>query len=124
LGALVNDPDDFDVLVADEPLPVDTVGHLPPGHGSEQETQEALVSERSLRAPRFAGGVLLLRDNVDFRALPNDELIVPLLEAFARAITQMPALQSAELFTPLSFPREEWSVLYVAPGSRRIMSCV
>jgi hypothetical protein len=115
LEGFVGDPD-FDLLAADEPLPVDTVCHLPPGYGSEQETQEALAYKRSLRTPKFAGGILCFRDDTDFRVVPNDELLVPLLEAFARAIAQMPALQSAELFTELCYPHEEWSVNYVAPG--------
>ncbi|TPX21389.1 hypothetical protein DIZ76_015346 [Coccidioides immitis] len=38
-----------------------------------------------------------------FRIVPNDEVIEPLLEAFAKAMEKMPLLETAELFTMLTF---------------------
>jgi hypothetical protein len=75
-----------------------------------------------------------------FRAIPNDELIEPLLTAFARATKDMPSLKAAVLWSPLQFLvgdvghvyetifRESedsehcinrilgWGVIYTAPG--------
>lgn len=38
-----------------------------------------------------------------FRAIPNDELIEPMLTAFARATKNMPSLKAAVLWSPLQF---------------------
>nr|KMM70264.1 hypothetical protein CPAG_06576 [Coccidioides posadasii RMSCC 3488] len=38
-----------------------------------------------------------------FRIVPSDEVIEPLLEAFAKAMEKMPLLETAELFTMLTF---------------------
>ena len=42
-----------------------------------------------------------------FRTEPNDSTIEPLLEAFARALCEMPVLEDAELFTYVVFERDE-----------------
>ena len=95
---------------SDEPLPDDTVGHMPPGFGSEQETAEALAFLSSLYRQEIA------EDGTrEFRIVPEEELIVPLLEAFARAAAQTPALESACLSSRLRAPYDLWLVTYVAP---------
>lgn len=94
----------------DEPLPPDTVGHIPPGHGSEQDTLDALAYEQSIVEDWAWEGW------GEFRTVPDDKVMLPLLEAFARAISQIPSLESADLTTELPFPDAEWSVSYLAPG--------
>ena len=57
------------------------------------------------------------------RTVPNDELMLPLLSAFARALARMPALKVARLESKIGPPETKsqdspdrtWSVDYVAP---------
>ncbi len=102
--------DPHNVPASDEPLPDDTVGYMPPGYGSERETADALAYLSSLRQQKIAAD-----GTGEFRIVPEEEMIVPLLEAFARAAAQMPALESACLTTRLRAPYFSWSVAYVAP---------
>ena len=101
--------DAHNVPASDEPLPDYTDGHMPPGCGSEQETAEALAFLSSLHRQKIA------EDGTgEFRIVPEEEMIVPLLEAFARAAAQMPALESACLTSRLRAPYFSWLVTYVA----------
>ncbi|KXX74052.1 hypothetical protein MMYC01_209829, partial [Madurella mycetomatis] len=109
--------DEHNVPASDEPLPADTAGHMPPGYGSYEDTQRALEYERSMRpVGREGDGTFDSLD--DFRTTPDDEVMLPLLEAFARAVAQMPSLKTANLTTPLPDPHIEWFVSYGAPGTR------
>jgi hypothetical protein len=108
--------DAHNVPSSDEPLPADG-GYMPPGYGSdEDEWDEAAEYEVSLRPEgREGDGTLDLLD--DFRVVPDEEVLVPLLEAFARAVAQMPALKTACLTSRLPDPYLEWFVVYATPGN-------
>ncbi|KAK4156177.1 hypothetical protein C8A00DRAFT_30990 [Chaetomidium leptoderma] len=95
---------------SNEPLPADQqVSPMPPGYGTEEDTDAAYAYE--LAAREMPGG-----DNSEFRTVPDDEVMLPLLAAFARAAAQMPALKNAYLATPVPEPQSVWFVLYGAPG--------
>lgn len=110
--------DEFNVPASDEPLPPETVGHKPPGYGCAEKTQAALVHERSMQpVGREGDGTFDSRD--DFRRVPNDEVMVPMLEAFARVAAQIRALTSVYLATRvknITGDNGEWFVSYLAPG--------
>lgn len=56
-----------------------------------------------------------------FRIAPNDEVIEPFLEAFVKALENMPCLESADLFTYLSYwPREDMGQGYPEEGTEYI----
>lgn len=103
--------DTRDVPASDEPLPNDTVNHMPPGYGSERETEEALAYASSLQERRRAGSSSRLDA---FRVVPEEEVMVPFLVAFARAAAQMPTLESACLLSYPAGPYFEWLVQYIA----------
>lgn len=109
--------DAHNVPSSDEPLPADGGGYMPPGYGSdEDEWDEAAEYEVSLRpAGREGDGTLDLLD--DFRVVPDEEVLVPLLEAFARAVAQMLVLRTACLTSRLPDPYLEWFVVYATPGN-------
>jgi hypothetical protein len=108
--------DAHNVPSSDEPLPAEG-GYMPPGYGSdEDEWDEAAEYEVSLRpVGREGDGTLDLLD--DFRVVPDEEALLPLLEAFARAVAQMPALRTACLTSRLPDPYLEWFVVYATPGN-------
>ncbi|KAL2166720.1 hypothetical protein VTG60DRAFT_2283 [Thermothelomyces hinnuleus] len=85
---------------------------MPPGYGSEEDTRAALELDRRMR---LAEKEEVLWDY--FRIVPDDELVVPLLGAFARAVAQMPALKSACLTASLRRPYTVWFVCFDAPGA-------
>ena len=80
-----------------------------------------------------------LPNDAQFRVLPVDELIVPFLTAFVKAAVQMPKLQEAALWSPLTFQPDDmgggydaleetslcayekgklaWGMVYTAPGT-------
>jgi hypothetical protein len=101
-----------------EPLPAGTVGHWPPGHGSEEETKRALAYGLANNPAQFrrCGS----RVNWDRRTMANDEVIPPLLEALARAISQMQAIETVYLY--FRFPDfTDWIVSYSAPGTENAL---
>ena len=102
--------DAHNVPASDEPLPDYTVGHMPPGCGSEQETAEALAFLSSLHRQKIA------EDGTgEFRIVPEEEMIVPLLEAFARA-----AAADARSRVRLPNFASACPVLFVARDIRRV----
>ncbi|KAI9164013.1 hypothetical protein HJFPF1_05648 [Paramyrothecium foliicola] len=108
-------PDDpFNEPASDDPLPISTVGHFPPGYGTAEDTKAALEHNRSLSSNVYPDGLYDERD--EFRLLPSDEIMVPLLEAFARRLAHAPSLKSAHLFLQLA-RGGEWFVSYDALGS-------
>jgi hypothetical protein len=110
----------YNVPASDEPLPADTVEHMPPGYGSAEEAEEALAYRESmLLAGARDDDDHWNDDRYEFRVVPDDEVMLPLLEAFARAIAQMPAVKKAHLSAHARFPHREWFVSYVAPGIPR-----
>jgi hypothetical protein len=97
-----------------EPLPVDTVGHWPPGYGPEEETNSALAYGQA-NGPSGRGMTCSWNHWVP-DGLVNDEVMLPLLEALARAISQMQAIERAELYYPIPY-YVDWIVTYSAPGA-------
>ncbi|KAI1803428.1 hypothetical protein F4811DRAFT_341981 [Daldinia bambusicola] len=110
------------------------VPRLPPGYGTKADTNTAVEFMRSVGL--ITGEMDIPDPEQQFREIPDDEVIVPLLEAFARRLAHMPSLQYAELsfYTSLynrspslvprhhPFPRhplyppEQWTIYYSAPG--------
>ncbi|KND93496.1 hypothetical protein TOPH_01974 [Tolypocladium ophioglossoides CBS 100239] len=94
---------------------------VPPGYGhSEQEDTEAAI-HFSLRGIVGQHGRTL-------RVVPDDDSLVPLIEAFGRACLQMPMLKLANLSTFIPAParldtgefsrgRAQWGVWYLSPGT-------
>ncbi|KAJ2891387.1 hypothetical protein MKZ38_000513 [Zalerion maritima] len=94
---------------------------VPPGYGlSEEEDAEA--------AMRFSPIGHLDGDGLNHETAPDDDSLVPLIEAFGKACLQMPKLQSAELSSLIPAPVElepgtmrhgrcRWGIWYLSPGT-------
>ncbi|KAI1380195.1 hypothetical protein F4677DRAFT_253505 [Hypoxylon crocopeplum] len=100
---------------------------MPPGYGySEDDDTEA--------ATWFSAGGRRATDSRVLNVVPDDDSIVPLIEAFGRACLQMPMLKSAELSAPIPAPiqldnedrrvqgRSKWGIWYFSPGTSCRMS--
>ncbi|KAI1137695.1 hypothetical protein F5Y05DRAFT_58457 [Hypoxylon sp. FL0543] len=105
--------DRFNVPASDEPLPASTTGlwHFPPGYGTEADTVAALVFARTIEPHMNEDGQWRR-----FRWIPNNEVMVPMLEAFARRLASTPSLQYAHLARELFVDPREWFISYGAPG--------
>ncbi|OTA90882.1 hypothetical protein M434DRAFT_33236 [Hypoxylon sp. CO27-5] len=99
---------------SDEPLPASTRGLYPPGYGTEDDTVAALAYERSM--DRAAEENTPDDRSQQFRLIPNEEIMVPLLEAFARYIASIRSLQQAQIIMDRPPWLGEWKVTYNAPG--------
>ncbi|ORY68356.1 uncharacterized protein BCR38DRAFT_455363 [Pseudomassariella vexata] len=94
---------------------------VPPGYGfSEEEDAEAAISFSLIGQRDWDGRVQ--------EVLPDDDSLVPLIEAFGRACLQMPMLKLAELSTIITVPpeldtarcyedRSPWGLWYFSPGT-------
>ncbi|KAK6952449.1 hypothetical protein Daesc_006986 [Daldinia eschscholtzii] len=107
-------PGDPSVIPETDELLQDDVPKLPPGHGTLTETHTAVD---------FMQLVGLETENPDvedmvqpFRKVPDDDVIVPLLEAFARRLAHMPLLRTARLSTRSEQLSNDWFVSYDMPG--------
>lgn len=99
---------------SDEPLPRSARGYWPPGYGTAEQTVAALAFQRSLQ-PRVDGdGLGNMGD--DFRQMPNDDAMMPLLEAVAQRIADMPSLESWYMATEIPQTSSEWFLTYSAAG--------
>ncbi|KAI1448973.1 hypothetical protein F5Y02DRAFT_372618 [Annulohypoxylon stygium] len=108
-GDPFNEPD------SDEPLPASDRGCFPPGYGFPADTLYALELESRMTVETDDDG--LVDERRFFRKIPNEEVMVPLLEAFARRLATMPSVESAQLVTTIpTGDEEEWFVQYDAPG--------
>jgi hypothetical protein len=107
--------DEFSVSASNEPLPLTTEGYFPPGYGTQEDTKAALAYARSLEQREDDHESIDLQDS--FRVIPNDDIMVPMLEAFARCLAHSPALKSAYLTCNLRNSSSEWFVAYGAPGT-------
>ncbi|KAM3065125.1 hypothetical protein ACMFMG_006115 [Clarireedia jacksonii] len=108
-------PDDkFYDHSSDLPLPPDANGLFPPGYGSEEDIEAARALEKSMEPPTDDEGFCI--DGYDFRRVPRDEAMLPMLEALARRLKNMPSLKSAYLETRLPQDKGDWFFWYVAPG--------
>lgn len=53
-----------------------------------------------------------------FRSVPENEALVPLVEAFAQAAAQIPTIRLAVLQTTLGWSSGLWFVLYAMPWTQ------
>lgn len=121
-------PDGIDIhsppfLPPDEPHPIDiepagaTDADMPPGYGSDE----------SRAIGEFNQIVDILQPGVTprwtFRLVPEERLLYPLIEAWSRAVSQMPRISKAILATDLDIPRVDdtndvhcdWKITYISP---------
>lgn len=95
---------------------------MPPGYGfSVEEDFVAALRFNSIEDNSQSGRY----DNI-FRTVVNEQLLIPLIEAFAKACIQVPTLETAFLMTSLRQPVEfrgklhdyptRWGIYYSAPG--------
>ena len=106
--------DPFNKPESDEPLPRSTPGHFPPGYGTAEQAVAALAFQRSLEPPVDDDGLGHMED--DFRQVPNDDAMMPLLEAVARRLANMPSLESWYMATQIPQTSSEWFLTYCAAG--------
>lgn len=97
---------------SDVPLPYDTAGLAPPGFGSAEDTKASLALIQSMYPLQDEEGFAV--DGLDFRRIPRDEAMLPLLSAFARRLATMPSLRRCEMEVRL--PHCDWFVFYAGPG--------
>ena len=101
--------------------PSDT--QMPPGYGSSEEDDiVAALQYSDLEDATLSGSPPSV-----FRFVPNEELLAPLIEAFARACLQITSLKVASLSTTITVPLElesrrtytpsEWGIWFAAPGA-------
>ncbi|KAH6973569.1 hypothetical protein BKA56DRAFT_634630 [Ilyonectria sp. MPI-CAGE-AT-0026] len=107
----------------DPPLAARSTILMPPGHGySEEEDIAAALRYSDSENQRLSGASMCL-----FRWVPDEESLVPLIEAFGRVCSQMPSLKVASLMTMIHVSlevganrqvptRSPWGVSYAAPG--------
>jgi hypothetical protein len=94
---------------------------VPPGYGhSKEEDAEAAI--------RFSPVGHIGWDELAHEVVPDDDSLVPLIEAFGRVCLQMPKLQFAELSSLIPAPAEldtgrilqgrfRWGIWYLSPGT-------
>lgn len=99
---------------SDVPLPRSTGGNEPPGYGSEEDTAAAVALVKSMEPPEDGQGSYI--KGLDFRRIPRDEAMLPLLEAVARRLSHTPSLRTFYLETNLPQTRSIWFFSYAAPG--------
>ncbi|KAF7536174.1 hypothetical protein G7Z17_g13089 [Cylindrodendrum hubeiense] len=107
----------------DPPLAARSINLMPPGHGhSEDDDIAAALRYSDSENQRLSGASMCL-----FRWVPDEESLVPLIEAFGRVCSQMPSLKVASLMTMIHVSlevgtgrhvptRSPWGVSYAAPG--------
>lgn len=112
-----NDPSNaYHIPQSDIPLPHDAPSLMPPGYGSEEDTQAALEHAAAMERPAFTSyGAFVGLHDPWFRQYPNDQAINPVLEAFGKALGEMPKLKRAEL--QFKRPRSYMFLAYAAPGN-------
>lgn len=100
---------------SDVPIPDDVPGYLPPGYyDTEEEDKEAMGYEESLHDPVYEDGLGDLNDH--FCTRPNDEIMVPMLAAFARAIGAMPSLRYARIRFWNTGRNSSFDIAFAPPG--------
>ncbi|CAI4215642.1 unnamed protein product [Parascedosporium putredinis] len=105
----------YHIPQSDIPLPHDAPSLMPPGYGSEEDTQAALEHAAAMERPAFTSyGAFVGLHDPWFRQYPNDQAINPVLEAFGKALAEMPKLKRAEL--QFKRPRSYMFLAYAAPG--------
>lgn len=94
---------------------------MPPGYGADEEDDIAAAQQYSESENSILSGN---RPSVS-RLVPNEELLNPLIEAFARACLQISTLKTASLNSTIAVPfefdgrrtstRSEWGVWFAVP---------
>jgi len=104
------------IMLGDMPLPLDRPLFRPPGFGPKAGWQEADRFQRNWIVDRAN-----FQDNNmaadHFRTWPDEGVFVPLVEAFARALTHMPRIKSATLMMD-SDDSYTINIDYAAPGEQ------
>jgi hypothetical protein len=110
------------------PFPITTRAlsntQMPPGYRKTEEEDIAVALQFDTFEDEQQSGVSP-HDNI-FRVVPDEKILTPLVEAFARACIQMPRLREASLSTDLwemvEFQSKkyradaQWGIYYAAPG--------
>ncbi|KAI1428610.1 hypothetical protein F5Y12DRAFT_730834 [Xylaria sp. FL1777] len=102
-----------------QPLSPPLETEVPPGYRHSEEEDVTAAMSFSVWEDRYPG-------NMHFELVPDDDSLVPLIEAFGQACLQMPELKSAQLFTVVPAPaelnanqssrnRSLWGVWYFSP---------
>ncbi|KAK7756342.1 hypothetical protein SLS62_001568 [Diatrype stigma] len=100
---------------SDVPLSQDAAGLLPPGYyDSDEKNEEAIALAKSMEMPNDGEGFVV--DGCEFRCVPRDEAIAPLLTAVARRLAHTPSLQTVHLETALPRDKGAWFCSFQAPG--------
>ncbi|KAI0506342.1 hypothetical protein F5B22DRAFT_650902 [Xylaria bambusicola] len=100
---------------SDVPLPPDAADLLPPGYyDSDEQNAAAVAAAKTIEMPKDDKGHIVA--GCEFRWLPRDEAILPLLEAVAHRLTRTPSLR--RVYLEASLPRGSglWFFSYQAPG--------
>ncbi|OTA55791.1 hypothetical protein K449DRAFT_387830 [Hypoxylon sp. EC38] len=104
----------FILPASDEPLPASTRGLYPPGYGTGDDTEAALAYEQSMDRDATENRPVI--QSHMFRLIPNEEVMVPLLEAFARYIASIRSLEYVKIYMDRPPWLGEWFISYSAPG--------
>ncbi|KAJ8070289.1 hypothetical protein OCU04_000671 [Sclerotinia nivalis] len=99
---------------SDEPLPHNTAGLFPPGNGTEEDDSGALALLESMKPHTDKEGFGI--DDFDFRRIPRDEAMIPMLKALAHRLRNTLSLKIAYLETSLPHGHGKWFFSYGAPG--------
>ncbi|KAK8139141.1 hypothetical protein PG984_002521 [Apiospora sp. TS-2023a] len=88
---------------------------LPPGYYDRDEQNEAAAAlARSMQMPSDEEGLVV--EGCEFRCLPRDEAMLPLLTALARRLARTPSLRNVYLEATLPRDKGSWFFSYQAPG--------
>ncbi|KAK7942947.1 uncharacterized protein PG986_012060 [Apiospora aurea] len=100
---------------SDVPLPQDTAGIFPPGYyDNDQGNDEAAALAKSIEIPKDQFGSVV--EGCEFRCIPRDEVMLPLLKAVARRLTHTPSLRNVHLEAVFLWKKDVWFFEYLAPG--------
>lgn len=86
-----------DITPIESPSPVPSNTKLPPGYGSSEEEDIAAALQYSHKENAIMRGLSLIPGPDNYRYSADDEKLSPLVDAFAKACTQMPSLRDASL---------------------------
>ncbi|KAK8084866.1 hypothetical protein PG997_006137 [Apiospora hydei] len=103
------------VQSSDVPLPQDTAGIFPSGYyDNDQENEEAAALAKSMEIPEDEFGFVV--EGCEFRCIPRDEAMLPLLKVVARQLTHTPSLRNVHLEAVLPWDNGMWFFEYLAPA--------
>ena len=111
----------------ESPSPVPSDTKLPPGYGSSEEEDIAAALQYSHKENAIMRGLSLIPGPDNYRYSADDEKLSPLVDAFAKACTQMPSLRDASLTSwavkKFKYPSgyytvkgTRWGIWFAVPG--------